>query len=130
MKVLKVIPSFVFRICFPLSVFLAGHLGSAFGQIIPANRLIPWAAGVTVGVPGGVDQYLPGGANQRTNLIDVTKAPYNADKTGATDASAAIQSAINAATPGSVVYLPAGTYRCDSTLAIGYSRDNITLRGS
>lgn len=41
-------------------------------------------------------------------ITDVTKAPYNADKTGATDASLAIQTAINSGAKR--VYLPAGTY--------------------
>lgn len=47
---------------------------------------------------------LPGGEA----ITDVTKAPYLADKTGATDASAAIRSAI--ATGAKRIYLPAGTY--------------------
>ena len=98
-------------------------------ELIPANRLIDWSPGVNVGVPGGIDQYLSGGARQRTTLVDVTKSPYNADRTGATDAAKAIQSAIDAAPAGSVVYLPAGKYRCDSTLSISFNKDGITLRG-
>ena len=44
---------------------------------------------------------------------DVTAPPYNADNTGTTETSAAIQKAIDdaAAAGGGVVYLPAGTYR-------------------
>jgi hypothetical protein len=43
---------------------------------------------------------------------DVTLPPYNADNTGTTDATAAIQAAIDAAgaAGGGVVFLPAGTY--------------------
>ena len=56
-------------------------------EIIPADRLADWKPGVTVGVPGGIP-------TNRTHLIDVTKAPYNADNTGAADAQRAIQKAI------------------------------------
>lgn len=57
-------------------------------------------------------------------------ADYGADATGAADATAAIQSAIDAAESngGGVVYLPAGLYRCDGTLNV--SASNITLRGA
>ncbi len=46
-------------------------------------------------------------------VFNVTDAPYNADKTGVSDSTTAIQAAINAAQTagGGVVYLPAGTYR-------------------
>lgn len=42
----------------------------------------------------------------------------------------AIQAAISAAAADWVVYLPAGTYRIDSTLNIQASDDNITVRGA
>lgn len=103
---------------------------SARAELIPADRLVDWTPGVAVGVPGGIDQYLPGGTLQRTHLIDVTQAPYSADATGATDASPTIQAAINAASPGDVVYLPTGTYRINSTLKLGPTRSGITLRGT
>jgi chitodextrinase len=91
--------------------------------LIPPNQLVSWVPGSTVGVPGGIP-------SNRTTIIDVTKAPYNADNTGASDATAAIQTAINAATSGSVVYLPAGTYLVKSSIAISQSRNNFTVRGS
>jgi len=98
---------------------------TAFAQsdIVPADRRVPWIPGLTVGVPGGIP-------TNRVNTIDVTQQPYNADKTGAADASPAIQAAINAAQPGQVVYLPAGRYRLNSTLSLHQSRDMITLRGA
>lgn len=103
---------------------------SVRAELVPAARMVDWNPGVNVGVPGGIDQYLPGGAKERVQILDVTKSPYNADRTGATNAAPAIQDAINAAgQSGSVVYLPAGTYRCDSTLYVGYSQDGITIRG-
>jgi len=40
-------------------------------DLIPSSQLANWTPGVTVGVPGGVGQYVTG----RTRLIDVTKSP-------------------------------------------------------
>jgi len=55
-------------------------------------------------------------------------AGYGADDTGASDATAAIQSAIAAAeVAGGVVYLPTGTYRCDGVLNVG--ADSVVIRG-
>ncbi len=53
---------------------------------------------------------------------------YNADNTGATDASQAIQNALNDAhtNGGGIVYLPAGYYWLDSCLIV---YDNTELRG-
>lgn len=61
--------------------------------------------------------------------IDVTKAPYNADNTGKTDATKAIQMAMTHACGyynGGTVYLPAGTYKITSSLSI---QSTVTLRG-
>lgn len=96
---------------------------------IPADRKIDWAPGTYSGVPGGLYQFRPGGASQRTTLIDVTQAPYNADNTGATNVASAILSAWNAASSGQVVYLPAGTYLLTSGLDLG-TKKNVTLRGA
>ncbi|MBJ6360709.1 S-layer homology domain-containing protein [Paenibacillus sp. GCM10012307] len=68
--------------------------------------------------------------------IDVTEAPYFADATGQSDATEAIQTAINdaAAQGGGVVYLPAGTYQVnppegkDQSLFI--SASNVVLKGA
>ena len=80
---------------------------SMFGDVLPAERRISaWNPGVRGGIPA------------RTNLINAHLAPYNADNTGAADATSAIQSAINAASAGSVVYLPAGTYLVSGGLSI------------
>src|SRR5262249_55067742 len=94
---------------------------------LPDDRRPAVGTWVNAGVPGGFEQYRPGGANQRTTLIDVTDAPYNADNSGATDASAAINAAVVGAANNSVVYLPTGTYRLDSAISI--NRSNITVRG-
>lgn len=91
-------------------------------ELIPSNRMVDWTPGVTVGVPGGI-------RHDRTRIIDVTRAPYNADATGANDASSAIQGAINAAVAGDVVYLPAGTYLCRTSISTSY-KSEITVRGA
>ncbi len=67
-------------------------------------------------------------------LYNVTKAPYNADKTGANDATAAIQKAINAAQTagGGIVYLPTGTYKVSpgaNTYALLINKSNVYLKG-
>lgn len=50
-------------------------------------------------------------------IMDVTKAPYNADSTGQNDATAAIQMAIDSAKwHNRIVYLPHGTYKVSNTL--------------
>lgn len=82
-----------------------------------------------VGVPGGIAQYRPGGANERTSLIDVTKAPYNADNSGGSNAGGAINAAIAAALPGQVVYLPAGTYRLNEDILLR-DKVGVTVRGA
>jgi len=97
----------------------------AQAEIIPAARLVSWVPGVTVGVPGGIPTRPSGSGIIR----DVTLAPYNADKTGATDAGPAIQAAINAAKANDVVYLPAGTYLVATRIFINYKNNFITVRG-
>ena len=68
-------------------------------------------------------------------LFNVTQPPYNADKTGGSDTTLAIQSAINAAQAagGGVVYLPAGTYsirpQASNNYALLITAPNIVLRG-
>lgn len=50
-------------------------------------------------------------------IIDVMKDPYYADNTGTTDATAAIQAALDAYPNGSrIIYLPHGTYLVSNTL--------------
>src|SRR5688572_24690903 len=69
-------------------------------------------------------------------ILDVTLAPYGADPTGATDATAAIQGAIDAAgaAGGGVVYLPPGTYQLNAPAGKPYclvlDKSNVVLRGA
>jgi len=97
-------------------------------DLIPPANIVDWTPGTYTGVTGGIPTR-PSGSG---TTIDVTLAPYFADNTGATDASGAIQSAINASTAESVIYLPAGTYRCDSSINILQSASitNRVIRGA
>src|SRR5262245_21652364 len=80
-------------------------------EIIDPGRRIVWSPGV------------PGGIPSRSTIC----ATVNADRTGATDATSAIQSAIDACPTGQVVSIPAGVYRLDWRL---YVTKGITLRGA
>lgn len=71
-----------------------------------------------------------------TNVVDVSKSPYFADKTGSSDVRAAIQQALDdvGRSGGGVVYLPEGTYKLNVSapagngLKISYSK--VVLRGA
>ena len=70
------------------------------------------------------------------NILDVSKAPYNADNTGINDVTSIIQQAIDDAgnSGGGVVYLPTGTYRIKRPVSSDYtlriSGDRVVLRGA
>jgi hypothetical protein len=95
---------------------------SASAAIIQSTNRISWNYGQNVGVRTNTV------FAARTTITDVTQAPYNADNTGATDARAAIQQAMNDAPSNSVVFLPAGYFRVDSSLF--FRSDCVTLRGA
>ena len=62
-----------------------------------------------------------------SGYISVTTSPYNADPTGAKDATQAIQNAVNAAeAAGEGVWIPAGTYAVTSHITL----NNVTVRGA
>ncbi|MFD0671249.1 glycosyl hydrolase family 28-related protein [Cohnella sp. GCM10027633] len=62
-------------------------------------------------------------------LFNVAEAPYNADKTGATDVSAAVKKALTDAgvAGGGTVYFPAGQYRIEQALTVPAG---VEIRGS
>lgn len=68
-------------------------------------------------------------------IFDATKPPYEADRSGVKDATAALQMALDAAAAagGGVVFLPSGTYRIqpqgDAKAALRIQANNIVLRG-
>lgn len=75
-----------------------------------------------------MQRFLPGGANERTVLIDVTD--FGADPTGVLDSSAAVVAAMESGWGvGQVVYFPTGTYRLDTAINVSYGADNRTIRG-
>lgn len=102
---------------------------SAFATLIPANRLTTWIVGDDVGVQGGFAQYLPGGINQRTDVVNAVSG-LSIDNTGATDVASAINSGIAGLTTNQVLYFPAGVYRIDSGIGGGLTKDSYTLRGA
>jgi len=90
--------------------------------IIPDDRRIDWTQ---VGIPGGIP-------SRTTIYTTINAATYG---NGTTDATNAIQAAINACPSGQVVFLPAGTYRVSvpnpaNSATILNMRSNVTLRGA
>jgi hypothetical protein len=64
---------------------------------------------------------------QPAGSISVTAAPYNADPTGAANATQAIQNAVNdGKAQGKTVWIPQGTYLVTSHILV----DNVTLTGA
>jgi hypothetical protein len=99
-----------------------------------ASRMITWTPGTTVGVPGGVAQYLDqsGSGNQR-NTADGLNAVsgYSADNTGASDTLTEIKDALDAAGTDQVVYFPAGLYKhSNAVVPTSVFKSNFTLRGA
>jgi hypothetical protein len=64
---------------------------------------------------------------QPSGYVNVTAAPYNADKTGVNDSTTAIQDAINAASAAHEgVYIPQGTYTVSQPIDV----NNVTIEGA
>lgn len=99
-------------------ILIAGNAYAA--SLIPSDRLVTWTPNVTVGAIGG--------PVTRTDLIDITAAPYNAPVNDGGDAAPALQAAINAATSNQVVYLPAGRYVLSNSIFC--NNPYITIRGA
>lgn len=90
---------------------------SALASIIPADRLptpdaLPWKPGI----PGGIPTY--------PVATTINAATYG---NGSTDATSAIQTAIDNCPTGRAVYLPAGTYNISQTLVLKHA---VVLRGA
>jgi len=84
-------------------------------DIIPAERRVVWQG--NVGVPGGIPA--------RTTVCATVDAATYGD--GSTDATSAIQDALDSCPEGQTVLLEAGTYRITSTV---FMRSGRTLRGA
>ncbi len=89
---------------------------SPVAVIDPARR-IEWEG--HAGVPGGIPQ-------RETICATIDAATYG---NGTTDASAAIQSAIESCPENQVVFLPAGTYLLRRPVSFGFA-SRVTLRGA
>jgi autotransporter-associated beta strand protein len=61
------------------------------------------------------------------NVLNVLNPPFNAAGNGSADDTAALQNALNAASPGDTVYLPAGKYKLTAPLQLRTS--SLTLLG-
>jgi hypothetical protein len=93
--------------------------------VIPSGTTVQWAPGLEF--RGGIPSRPTG-----SGAIFNAHTTYGADNTGGSDATAAIQNAINAAgaaassANGCVAYLPTGTYLVSNTLILP---SNVSLRG-
>ena len=112
------------------AVLLLSCSAQAAPWVLPAANQRVWVPGTNTGVTGGINQYRVGGASARTNLIDVSAAPYNADKTGATSCNVAVQAAIDASSANDVIYFPAGLYKLTYSLSIEAADSNKSFRGA
>jgi hypothetical protein len=98
----------------PIALILC-YLCLTFAEIIPQNRRIIWES--NVGIPGGVP-------NRTTISATLNASTYG---NGTTDATSAIQTALNACLANQTVLLSAGTVRINTSLRIP---SNVTLRGA
>lgn len=100
---------------------LSALMSHAAEYALPAERAYAWEAGVTAGVVGGIPD--------TSGWTVVNVVSEGVDNTGATDVASAVQALITAATAETVIYFPAGTYRIDTGLTVGY-KDEILLKGA
>jgi hypothetical protein len=101
---------------FALLMAMGGAVGGKASpeEIIPNDRRVDWSL---TGIPGGIPE--------RTSIcITIDSAVYG---NGATDATGAIQDAIDSCPDGQVVYLPEGIYIVSDTIHL---EDYDTLRGA
>jgi hypothetical protein len=103
-----------------------------FGSTLPAGTTVklqidsgdnaPWYAINTADF-----EDVPAATASPAGYINATASPYNADPTGASDSTDAIQNAIDAASAaGTGVYLPQGTYLVSSQLSV----NDVTVTGA
>lgn len=88
-----------------------GNTGGSIGGSAPTTPAAPPVFDVERRFPTGT-------------VIDPTQAPYNADKTGSSDATAALQAALDAAA-NRIVWLPTGTYKISGTLRFPNATDGV-----
>lgn len=97
---------------------------SAFGTIIPADRIYPWQG--NVGVPGGVPNVTTMFCNV---LLSIPGTNRVAVGDNSTDDTIALQTAINLCPSNQYVYLPAATYKTTAALSLK-GRNGVVVRGA
>jgi hypothetical protein len=102
------------------------------------SSTLPAGTTVTLKIDGGDNspwyaintadfEVVPAATASPSGYINATAAPYDADPTGTTDSTTAIQDAINAAeAAGTGVYLPQGTYLISAPLNV----NDVTVTGA
>ena len=85
----------------PAFLLCAIAMNNASAEIIPQDRRVDWSQ---AGIPGGIP-------NRTTICATINATTYG---NGTTDATTAIQNAIDDCPANQVVYLPAGTYKVSS----------------
>ncbi len=100
--------------------------------VLQADNQGSWKPGVDVGVDGGINQYLAGGARDRavTGRVLNMVTDFGADPTGVVDVKSAVVAALSAAVTGDVLYFPAGTFLFKGGFIYSGYKDNITIRGA
>lgn len=105
-------------------LFLAASSLLAQPIDIDADRLVPFVittggntTGSTLGVQGGIEHRVDGGPSARPFAQNAV-TDHSADRTGATDATTAIQAAINALSANQSAKLPVGVYKVGGPLYI------------
>ncbi|MGI9087605.1 MAG: glycosyl hydrolase family 28-related protein [Chthoniobacterales bacterium] len=94
---------------------------TASAEIVPANRMTDWTAGVVVGVPGGIPS--------RTKIYKNVVADLGADNTGAADVSALVNAAIASCPADQVIYFPVGKYKIGASIGIPL-KQRYTIKGA
>jgi hypothetical protein len=105
-------------------------LATIVATVIGAGLTPGFVPGLTPGLAQAENIVFPKGAG----VVDVTAAPYNADRTGKQDSTKAIQQAIDTwKGKGATLYFPNGTYLVSDRLHVGgrpHSADRfITFQG-
>jgi hypothetical protein len=97
-------------------------IGDTVKLQVDSENTAPWYA-----IDVADFEQVPAPLTQPAGSISVTASPYNADPTGATDATQAIQNAVNdGKSQGKTVWIPQGTYLVTSHILV----DSVTLTGA
>lgn len=104
------------------TVLVTNVSGTTWSVTRGADGTTPVAHAGGFTVKNVVSKGFLGGLPQWLNVI-----AYGADPSGTNDSTTAISNALNAAAAGQVIYLPPGTYKISSPLAM--STQNVTLAG-